>query len=61
MATKKTTPEPEVQPVAPGLDDLPGTEPPAEPEAQPDLEQLDAEPEKPRDALDYIREQRGEG
>jgi hypothetical protein len=59
MATKKTTPEPEleVQPDAEpldGLDALP--RPDAELEVQPD-----AEPEKPRDALEYIREQRGEG
>lgn len=84
MATKKTTPEPDVQPdvqpepdvqadvqpdvqpepdvqadlqpdvqpVAPGLDELSGAEPDAE---------LEAEPEKPRDALEYIREQWGEG
>lgn len=71
MATKKTTPEPEVQPdaeleVQPGLE--PDLEPAAELEVQPDAEpaaelevQPDAELEKPRDALDYIREQRGEG
>lgn len=56
MAPRKTTPESEVQPVAPGLDELPD----AELEVQPDAE-LEVQPEKPRDALEYIREQRGEG
>lgn len=85
MATKKPTPEPEVQP-EPELE--PEVQAAPEPVSVPrelvevdhpefgpahaalmlqaadtaELEvQPDAEPEKPRDALDYIREQWGEG